>query len=264
MTDNGIFGQYLPGNSFLHQANPCIKILVTLIYTISCTFISNMYELAVSVFFLSIAMITSHLSISEQLRYLKPMLFFLLLTSSINLFFVQSGTILFETPYLQITSDGLNFAFLYTLRFVLLILAAILLLITTTQTALFDALEKLFKPLCHIGIDTHDLIFTLNIALNFVPILAEEAHSLIEAQTARGAAFNNKNVIKRLQLYVPLLIPLIASSLRHAENLSLAMDSRCYMNGNPRTSYHRYSFSFCHDGVLVILLLSYLLILFIV
>ena len=75
----------------------------------------------------------------------------------------------------------------------------------------------------------------ITIALRFIPILMEETDKIMKAQKARGADFENGNLIERAKSLVPIFIPLIVSSVRRAMDLAMAMEARCYRGGDGRT-----------------------------
>ena len=138
---------------------------------------------------------------------------------------------------LHIHWSGVHAAVLYTARFFLLLLAGSLLTLTTTPVALTDAAEYLLAPLERVGVPVRQGTLVLSIALRFVPTLSQEAEHIVAAQTARGADLENKGALAYARACVPLIVPLFASALRHAENLGRAMDARCYTGGE-RTHYH--------------------------
>ena len=75
----------------------------------------------------------------------------------------------------------------------------------------------------------------MTIAIRFIPTLSEETEKIIKAQTARGADFESGNILKRAKAMIPLLVPLFISAFRRADDLAVAMDSRCYHGGKNRT-----------------------------
>lgn len=75
----------------------------------------------------------------------------------------------------------------------------------------------------------------MSIALRFIPILLEETDKIMKAQIARGADFENGNIIQRAKNMVPLLVPLFISAFRRANDLAMAMEARCYHGGDNRT-----------------------------
>ena len=75
----------------------------------------------------------------------------------------------------------------------------------------------------------------MSIALRFIPILLEETDKIMKAQMARGADFESGNVIQRAKAMIPILVPLFVSAFRRANDLAMAMESRCYHGGEGRT-----------------------------
>ena len=74
----------------------------------------------------------------------------------------------------------------------------------------------------------------MSIALRFIPILMEETDKIMKAQMARGADFESGNFIKKAKSLIPLLVPLIISAFRRANDLAMAMEARCYRGGEHR------------------------------
>ena len=75
----------------------------------------------------------------------------------------------------------------------------------------------------------------LTIALRFIPTTAAEAEQIVIAQTARGARFDEGGPVRRARAFVPVLVPLFVNLFRRAEDLAVAMESRCYRGGEGRT-----------------------------
>jgi energy-coupling factor transport system permease protein len=96
-------------------------------------------------------------------------------------------------------------------------------------------MEKMMSPLKRIKVPVHEISMMMSIALRFIPILMEEADKIMKAQLARGADFENGNLIKRVKAMVPLLVPLFISAFRRANDLAMAMEARCYRGGEHRT-----------------------------
>ena len=121
-------------------------------------------------------------------------------------------------------------------------LGSALLTLTTTPVSLTDGLESLLKPLKYIKFPVHALALIMSIALRFIPTLMDETNRIISAQKARGADFETGNLIKRVKAIIPILIPLLISAFRRAEELGDAMDARCYTNSPNRTKYKKLTF----------------------
>ena len=137
--------------------------------------------------------------------------------------------------YISITKEGLILAVFMSIRLILLVMGTSLLTLTTSPISLTDALESIFSPLKVIKFPAHELAMMMTITLRFIPTLMEETDKIMKAQMARGADFESGNMIKRAKNLVPLIIPLFLNSFRRADELALAMESRCYHGGEGRT-----------------------------
>ena len=82
----------------------------------------------------------------------------------------------------------------------------------------------------------------MTIALRFIPTLMDESDKIRSAQMARGADFESGNLLRRVKSLIPILIPLFVSSFRKADDLAIAMESRCYHGGEGRTRMHQLRF----------------------
>lgn len=244
------FGQYYKANSFVHKTDPRIKILLLIAYIVAVFLAGNFLSLAAVLVFLIIAVMFSSVPIGSVLRSIKAIFFLILFTAVLNvLFHVRSET---DTVYFWvITKEGLLSAAFLASRLILLVTGSSLLTLTTTPVSLTDGLESLLKPLALIKFPVHELALIMSIALRMIPTLANETDRIICAQKARGADFESGNIISRLKALVPVLIPVIISALRRADELGDAMDARCYWGSKDRTKYKKLKLSF-RDPVAVI------------
>jgi energy-coupling factor transport system permease protein len=115
-----------------------------------------------------------------------------------------------------------------------LVVGTSLITLTTSPVALTDALSRLMRPLGVIRVPVDDVAMMFSIALRFIPTTAEEAERLVVAQTARGARFDSGGLIRRARAWLPVLVPLFVRLFRRADDLAVAMESRCY-SGQGRT-----------------------------
>jgi energy-coupling factor transport system permease protein len=82
----------------------------------------------------------------------------------------------------------------------------------------------------------------MTIALRFIPTLLEETDKIMKAQQARGADFETGSLFRRARALVPILIPLFVGAFRIAQDLAMAMESRCYRGGEGRTKLNALKF----------------------
>ena len=122
-----------------------------------------------------------------------------------------------------------------SVRIILLIVGTFLLTYTTSPIALTDGLEILLNPLKKIKVPVHEMSMMMSMALRFIPTLIEETDKIMSAQKARGADFETGNLMQRAKALLPILVPLFVSAFRRADELAVAMESRCYHGGKGRT-----------------------------
>lgn len=149
--------------------------------------------------------------------------------------FYQNGKAYFEWKFLKITDEGVDTAVFMMIRIICLIVGTSLLTYTTSPIDLTDAIERLLSPLKKIKVPVHELAMMMTIALRFIPTLIEETDKIMSAQKARGADMETGSLIQKAKALIPVLIPLFVASFRHAEELALAMECRCYHGGEGRT-----------------------------
>lgn len=231
-------GQYVDGNSAIHKMDARVKILLSMLYIILLFVIHSLKAYAVFGVFTAILVGMSKVPPKYVIKGFKPMLYILIFTAVINLFMTGGDTVLWQFPLwqgLKITKEGAVNAAQMVLRLVFLVVGTSLLTLTTTPLMLTDGIEKLLKPLNAIKVPSHEIAMMMTIAIRFIPTLSEETEKIIKAQMARGADFESGNILKRTKAMVPILVPLFISAFKRADDLAIAMDSRCYNSGKKRT-----------------------------
>ena len=228
------FGQYIPGKSLIHRMDPRVKIALTFLWIVFLFVAQNFASLLLMVAAVLAVMLLSGVPVRLYLKSMKAILFIVVLTSVLNLFY-GGGRTLVQLGPLAITTGGVNNAIFITVRIASLILLSSALTFTTSPTALTDALERLMKPLKVLHVQVHEIAMMLTIALRFVPTLLEETDKIMSAQKARGADMESGGLMQRVKALVPVLVPLFVSAFRRAYDLAMAMECRCYHGGKGRT-----------------------------
>jgi len=195
----------------------------------------NVVGYAVATLFLVTMVMISTVPLGFILRGLKPIIILLMLTVLLNLFLTPGENLLFQWQFLRIFEEGVRNATYMGIRLIYLIIGSSLMTFTTTPNSLTDGLESLLKPLEKIKVPVHEVAMMMSIALRFIPILLEETDKIMKAQLARGADLDSGSVFRRVKAMVPILVPLFISAFRRANDLALAMESRCYHGGEGRT-----------------------------
>ena len=249
-------GQYFPGESKIHQLDPRVKIIATLVYLVSLFLVKRLPFFLIPAVFLAAVIIVSKVPFKFMAKGLKAVMLLIVLTMVVNAF-CTPGTPIFTVWKLSLTEEGVLRALFMAIRLVLLIFGSSLLTLTTKPIALTDGLERLMAPLSKIGVPAHEIAMMMTIALRFIPTLLEETDKIMKAQQARGADFENGNLSQKAKALIPLLVPLFVSAFRIAGDLAMAMEARCYHGGEGRTRMNEIKFS-TKDGVAVLIMALYL------
>lgn len=246
------FGQYYPVKSFVHNMNPALKILFLIAYIVAVFLAKNFYGLAACAGVLLVTIICSRVPILKILRAVKGILFLLIFTAVINVLFhggeevywgnAETG-VYYKYGIIQITQAGIVFSLFLIIRLVLLVICSSLLTYTTSPVSLTDGIEAILTPLKWVRFPVHELALIMSIALRFIPILMGETERIKNAQKARGADFEKGGLIKKIKSFIPVLVPLLLSAFRRADELGDAMDARCYTGGRKRTKYKKMRFT---------------------
>ncbi len=232
-------GQYIAGNSPVHKADARMKLVLTVLLVIVLFMLKTPLSYGIFVCFTVFTVLLSRVPLPYFIKGLKPMMFIILFTVILNLFFTPGNAVwslkLFALN-IRITDKGIFMSITMFLRLTLLVIITSLLTLTTTPMQLTDAIERLLKPLGKIKVPYHEIAMMMSIAIRFIPTFAEETDKIIKAQKARGADFESGNLVRRAKAMIPLLVPLFVSAFRRADELATAMDARCYNGGVNRTS----------------------------
>lgn len=227
-------GQFFPGSTPIHKLDPRTKLVLVIVYIVALFLAKWFVSYVVVAAFLAMVIAMSRIRLKVVLKNLKPLLFIILLTAVLNLFYGQ-GEPIAQFWIFKITKSGLENAIFMVLRISLLVAGTFMLTYTTSPISLTDGLESLLSPLKKIKLPVHELAMMMCIALRFIPTLIEETDKIMSAQKARGADLESGGLIQRVRALVPVLIPLFVSSFRRAYELAMAMECRCYQGGKGRT-----------------------------
>lgn len=236
------FGQYYPVSSFVHRLDPRTKILFLIAYIVAIFLAKEFLSLGICAAVLLFSVLFSRVPFVKILRAVRGILFLVLFTAVLNLFFHRGETVYWEWSVFSVTLEGILFSVFFSVRLLLLVVCSSLLTYTTTPVSLTDGVESLLTPLKWVRFPVHELALIMSIALRFIPILSDETDRIINAQKARGADFGRGGPVRRVKAFVPVLVPLLVSAFRRADELGDAMDARCYSGGKKRTKYKKLRF----------------------
>lgn len=239
-------GQFFPGNSLLHRIDPRMKIIISIAYIVAIFMAKSALSYGLVVLFTLVIILISQIKISTLLKSIKPILFIVVITVVINLFFYggNHSEPIISFWIVKIYIEGIiNAAYMIVRIICVVIGTSVILTYTTSPIALTDGLEQMLMPLAKIHLPVHEFSMMMTIALRFVPTIIRETDKIMSAQKARGASFSSGSIIARAKAFIPILIPLFISSFKRADELATAMECRCYRGGTGRTKMNKLKFS---------------------
>lgn len=235
MLRNMTIGQFYNVDSVLHRLDPRVKLSIAFFYIITLFLDKNLVLFAVAICALMVQIGLSKVPVQFLFRGMKTLGGFILLTGALNVITVRGAKVIWEWGIISVTEAGVNAAVYTSLRLLLMVIASSMMTYTTSATSLTDGLEKMFGWLRVFGVPVHELAMVMSIAIRFVPVLVEELDRIMKAQMARGVDFQEGNLFTRVKKLLPIVVPLLASSIRRSQELALAMDARGYHGGDGRT-----------------------------
>ena len=207
----------------IHNLDPRMKFSYVIAIFIAAILFGSIIPL-LALFFMQIPFVLLARVQKQWIRSLRGAAFLALFIFLVNI----AGN--FFTHNYTVTAADLEGAAAMTLRFVVLVESFSVFFLTTSPDHLGLALEQSRVP--------YEFAFAFTTAVRFVPVLAEEAQTIMDAQKARGLELEKGNFMKRIRNYVPVLIPLIVSAIRRSLELAEAMESRAWGATKKRTNLY--------------------------
>lgn len=262
MMDKMIIGRYVPADSLIHRLDPRSKLIIIFLFVCIIFLANNLFTYVLIGIYTFFMLGLSRIPIRFLYAGLKPVLWLVLFTLLLQVFFTKEGSLLYELGPIKIYEEGVRQGIFISMRFFFLILMTSLLTLTTTPIEITDGLETLLHPLKKVRFPVHEMALMMSISLRFIPTLMQETDKIMKAQIARGVEFSSGPIKERIKAVIPLLIPLFVSSFKRAEELAIAMEARGYRGGEGRTKYRLLSWSLPDTlQLLILVILTILLIL---
>jgi len=224
-------GTYFPGASVLHRLQGRTKLSAAVFISVELFIANHLWwhylPYAIAAALLSVAVILSRVPPLFLLRRLWLPIVLIALAIIPTLCFTPGNTYAQLGPVV-VTYAGLWFAFTLPAVVLMLLVASLLITLTTRPAALTEGLVMLLQPLRWLRLPVDEFALMALIALRFAPILTQEADQLLKAQIARGADFRHGALGQRLRTLGALFVPLVRSVLRRSQELATALEARGY------------------------------------
>ena len=239
MLEKMIFGRFIPGNSFVHKLDPRSKLSFVFLFIVTVFLANNALTYGLLLGFTLLVIFSSRIRLYFLMNGLKPILFLIIFTFLMHIFFTREGALLLDWKFIKIYEEGLRQAIFISIRFLVLVLMTSVLTLTTSPISITDGLEDLLGPFKRFKLPVHELALMMSISLRFIPTLMDETDKILKAQLARGSDISTGSIKQRIRAVIPLLVPLFVSAFKRAEDLAVAMEVRGYRGGEGRTRYRQ-------------------------
>jgi len=252
-----IIGQYRPGGEFLHRLDPRTKVIMVAAVMVTALLATDLSLYAAMIAILLVLLISCRLGWGLIFRNLRPVVWFVLFTAGFHLLFSgrNDPEVAFALGSLTVSRTALMLALTFSARILIFVLATFVVSLTTSPVALSEAVVSLLLPLRWLKAPVYDLGMILFIALRFIPVLADEIETIRKAQQIRGYGLSG-GLRARIKSSMALILPVFFSALRRADDLAVAIDTRGYKSGRPRSSLEPLRFAAADYAVLAMTLLT--------
>lgn len=224
-------GNYLPRDSCVHNLDSRVKLFLMGL-GIAVTFqIENALPLVLFFGVCCLFTVASKIPVRSLVTGLTPFLWLFALTAVLHLFMTPGDPIFI--PFA--TYSGLISGCRVGSQLVFAIWISTLATLTTSPLDMVSALEWYMKPLRYLNVPVDEIALLVMLAIRFIPLLFEETDRIIKAQKARGVDLESGGIVSRVHSLVPVIVPLLHSVFRRADDLAVALTLRGYAPGIRRS-----------------------------
>jgi energy-coupling factor transport system permease protein len=249
-------GQYIPRQSWIHRCDPRARLLAYLALFVGVVFTRDFVGLVIGLGCVLVFYQLAQIPLKPALKGIKRALPFLLILALLQILLggrTDTDLIITNIFGFGVTQRSVFNASMLLARFSVLIVLINGFVMTLSTAQITAALFYLLKPAEAVRFPVNDLLMVVQITMRYLPLIAQTAEKIAKAQAARGGDWEQRgfNPIRQAKRVLPLIVPLIVHSLKRAETMALAMESRGFNAGEKRSSFYALQFSWM-DGAFLI------------
>jgi energy-coupling factor transport system permease protein len=251
-----VIGQYIPRQSWIHRRDPRARLLAYLALFIGVVFTRDFVGLGIGFVCVLLFYLLAQIPLNPALKGIMRALPFLLILALLQILLggrTDTDLIITNIFGFGVTQRSVFNASMLLARFALLIVLINGFVTTLSTAQITAAMFYLLKPAEVVRFPVNDLLMVVQITMRYLPLIAQTAEKIAKAQAARGGDWEQRgfNPIRQAKRVLPLIVPLIVNSLKRAETMALAMESRGFNAGEKRSSYYALQFTWM-DGVFLL------------
>jgi energy-coupling factor transport system permease protein len=224
-------GTYIKGETIIYRLDARIKLATVIVLSIVILAAKPLPSIFLGVLLFLLAFF-SGVRLRTIAQAVKPLLFFIVLIFLLHALFAEGDSFL-TVPFigLSVSLTGLDTAFLVIWQFLCLILAAILLTMTTQPAQMIAALKYYLHPLKLLRVPVDVISIMTMLALRMMPVFLGEKERIEIAQKARGYNPKQSGFYLRIKAFLSLAIAVLLNVFRRADELAVAMEARNFSFG---------------------------------
>ena len=230
---------YIEESSPIHSLCGATKLIVFLLWSV-LVMVSFHTPMLTAIAVLGLVLFrVSKIRFSDISFLIKLMSFFLGLNLvAVYIFSPEEGVIIYGTRNViwegigrfTLTWEQVFYSFNILLKYITIIPPALLLIVTTHPSEFSASLNRIGVP--------YTAAYSVSLTLRYIPDVQRDFEAISQSQQARGLELSRKaSWFKRIKRTVPLLMPLIFSSLDRIDVISRAMELRGFGKHKKRTWY---------------------------
>lgn len=237
------FSDFVENGSWIQRLDPGLYLLAFLIFFSAILLTNSLVVVAAGIAFCLLGLMFSGLQpvafLGRIIKILPIILLLGVITALINSR-MDDRNLLWQFWIFRISLQGVEMGLAMVLKFLVFMFSIGLTTASFPISRFMHGLEDILSPLKWIGIQIHDFIVSVEIAIRYIPILTLTAERIAKAQAARGANWDSSgmNIISRARQVMPILVPLFLQSFQKADRIAIAMDARGYGLEKKRSRYY--------------------------
>jgi energy-coupling factor transport system permease protein len=237
---------YLDKKTFIHRMHPITKMFgLLLLFVAAMTFNHPIYVFSIFIIVLIIVGLSKSF---HNLGRIKTILILLVVFCTILwTFFIRGSSILWEFGPVKIYKESLLYAMAMGIRFDMVLICGMIFLSCTKIEEFSAGLNKLGLPF--------SMSFALSLAFRLVPTFTGTTETVIQAQKSRGLDLESGGIFQKIKKHAPLFIPIFIYTIRNADLLAMALESKSFGSRKSRTYYNEFRTTVADYLVIAFLLL---------
>lgn len=240
MSSNIVLGQYVPGSSYLYKLDPRSKILASILLMVAVFFLNETYMMLTFIGLLCLALFIGKVSIVKVLKGLKPLILLSLFIFFFQIFFNESGEVVYSSKFVFSISSILglvlstvlfftlrkfiNFKTIWLLIYLSLIYCSLKYLVSPNEIGSF------YITVYSGGINTAIFVFFRMVALVFIATILTLTTKPTDLTLAIEWMFKPLKIFKinseEIALIITIALRYIPTILEEAQKIMDAQASR--------------------------------------